>query len=74
MEKLIKLIAIKNIYENDKTIIIKKKEYLIYSIFESDKFKFGKGCVVLCEDNSFHGLDHESFKTEQQIKANDFNL
>jgi len=69
-----KLIATQNIYENKRRIILKGKIYLIYSIFESDTFDCGKGCVVFGEDDSFHGVDYDIFKTEKEIKAEEFNL
>ena len=67
-----KRIAIKNLYDENGELIIKKnKEYLIYSTFYTNKIKM---FVVLCEDDTLQGFNSDIFLTKAQYNAKNFNI
>ena len=66
------LCAIDNYVENNETLLIKGKIYLIYSEFEMEDLRLGY--VVLCEDDNFRGLDSSLFETDITRKTRNFNL
>jgi len=69
-----RIIALENVDSNGKLLIIKGKEYRIYTSFETDKMASGFGIVVYCEDNEFHTIDSDYFDTTKKIDIKKFKI
>ena len=68
------VIALKNVDSHGKILIIKNKEYEVYTSFYTDKMASGFGLVIYCEDGEFHTIDSDYFISRFQYDLQNFNI
>jgi len=72
--RVIALENVDHISDNRKTLIIKNKEYRIYTSFKTEKMSSELGLVILCEDNEFHVIDSEYFISSKDNDVKKFKI